>query len=125
MEDLIADEDVVITISHMGYVKRTLLAEYRAQNRGGRGSRGSATREEDFVEHLFVANTHGFLLFFTEQGRCFWLRAYEIPEGTKTSKGRAIQNLVNLPPSDKVRAFINVKNLSEEEYGHVRNPICI
>ena len=116
MEDLIADEDVVITISHMGYVKRTLLAEYRAQNRGGRGSRGSATREEDFVEHLFVANTHGFLLFFTEQGRCFWLRAYEIPEGTKTSKGRAIQNLVNLPPSDKVRAFINVKNLSEEEY---------
>ena len=116
MEDLIADEDVVITISHLGYVKRTLLSEYRAQNRGGRGSRGSATRDEDFVEHLFVANTHGFLLFFTEQGRCFWLRAYEIPEGNKTSKGRAIQNLVNLPPSDKVRAFINVKNLSEEEY---------
>lgn len=116
MEDLIVDEDVVITISHMGYVKRTALSEYRAQNRGGRGSRGSSTREEDFVEHLFVANTHGFLLFFTEQGRCFWLRAYEIPEGNKTSKGRAIQNLVNLPPSDKVRAFINVKNLSEEEY---------
>jgi DNA gyrase subunit A len=116
MEDLIADEDVVITISHMGYVKRTLLSEYRAQNRGGRGSRGSATRDEDFVEHLFVANTHGFLLFFTEQGRCFWLRAYEIPEGNKTSKGRAIQNLVNLPPGDKVRAFINVKNLSEEQY---------
>jgi DNA gyrase subunit A len=116
MEDLIADEDVVITISHMGYVKRTLLSEYRAQNRGGRGSRGSATREEDFVEHLFVANTHGFLLFFTEQGRCFWLRAYEIPEGNKTSKGRAIQNLVNLPPGDKVRAFICVKNLSEEQY---------
>jgi DNA gyrase subunit A len=116
MEDLIADEDVVITISHMGYVKRTLLAEYRAQNRGGRGSRGSATRDEDFVEHLFVANTHGYLLFFTEQGRCFWLRAYEIPEGTKTSKGRAIQNLVNLPPNDKVRAFINVKNLSEVDY---------
>ncbi len=116
MEDLIADEDVVITISHMGYVKRTALSEYRAQNRGGRGSRGSATRDEDFVEHLFVANTHGFLLFFTEQGRCFWLRAYEIPEGNKTSKGRAIQNLVNLPPSDKVRAFINVKNLSEEQY---------
>ena len=116
MEDLIADEDVVITISHMGYVKRTLLSEYRAQNRGGRGSRGSATRDEDFVEHLFVANTHGFLLFFTEQGRCFWLRAYEIPEGNKTSKGRAIQNLVNLPPGDKVRAFICVKNLSEEQY---------
>lgn len=116
MEDLIADEDVVITISHMGYVKRTLLTEYRAQNRGGRGSRGSATRDEDFVEHLFVANTHGFLLFFTEQGRCFWLRAYEIPEGNKTSKGRAIQNLVNLPPGDKVRAFICVENLSEEQY---------
>ncbi|MDQ3109244.1 MAG: DNA gyrase subunit A, partial [Bacteroidota bacterium] len=116
MEDLIADEDVVITISHLGYVKRTLLSEYRSQNRGGRGSRGSATRDEDFVEHLFVANTHGFLLFFTEQGRCFWLRAYEIPEGNKTSKGRAIQNLVNLPPGDKVRAFICVKNLSEEQY---------
>lgn len=116
MEDLIADEDVVITISHMGYIKRTLLAEYRAQNRGGRGSRGSATRDEDFVEHLFVANTHGYLLFFTEQGRCFWLRAYEIPEGNKQSKGRAIQNLVNLPPGDKVRAYINVKNLDEEEY---------
>ncbi len=116
MEDLIADEDVVITISHMGYIKRTLLAEYRAQNRGGRGSRGSATRDEDFVEHLFVANTHGYLLFFTEQGRCFWLRAYEIPEGNKQSKGRAIQNLVNLPPGDKVRAYINVKNLDEEAY---------
>ncbi|TND07937.1 MAG: DNA gyrase subunit A [Bacteroidetes bacterium] len=116
MEDLIADEDVIVTISHMGYVKRTLLAEYRTQNRGGRGSRGSATRDEDFVEHLFVANTHAYLLFFTEQGRCFWMRAYEIPEGNKTSKGRAIQNMINLPPGDKVRAYIIVKNLTDEEY---------
>jgi len=116
MEDLIADEDVVITISHMGYIKRTQLSEYRAQNRGGRGSRGSATRDEDFVEHLFVASTHAYLMLFTEQGRCFWMRAYEIPEGNKTSKGRAIQNLINLPATDKVRAYINVKNLSDEEY---------
>ncbi len=116
IEDLIADEDVVITISHMGYIKRTMLSEYRAQNRGGRGSRGSATREEDFVEHLFVANTHGYLLFFTEQGRCFWMRAYEIPEGNKTSKGRAIQNVINIPPGDKVKAYINVKSLSDADY---------
>lgn len=116
MEDLIADEDVVITISHMGYIKRTPLAEYRAQNRGGRGSRGSATRDEDFVEHLFVTNTHAYLLLFTEQGRCFWMRAYEIPEGNKTSKGRAIQNLLNIPSSDKVRAYVKVDNLTEEEY---------
>lgn len=116
IEDLIADEDVVVTISHMGYIKRTLLTEYRAQNRGGRGSRGSATRDEDFVEHLFVANTHGYLLFFTEQGRCFWMRAFEVPEGNKTSKGRAIQNIINLPSNDKVRAFINVKSLSDKDY---------
>jgi DNA gyrase subunit A len=116
MEDLIADEDVVITISHMGYIKRTPLAEYRAQNRGGRGSRGSSTRDEDFVEHLFVTNTHAYLLLFTEQGRCFWMRAYEIPEGNKTSKGRAIQNLLNLPPGDKVRAYVKVDNLTEQEY---------
>jgi DNA gyrase subunit A len=116
MEDLIADEDVVITISHMGYIKRTLLAEYRAQNRGGRGSRGSSTRDEDFVEHLFVANTHAYLMLFTEQGRCFWMRAYEIPEGNKTSKGRAIQNLLNIPATDKVRAYIKVNNLTEEDY---------
>jgi DNA gyrase subunit A len=116
MEDLIADEDVVITISHLGYIKRTPLAEYRAQNRGGRGSRGSATRDEDFVEHLFVANTHAYLLLFTEQGRCFWMRAYEIPEGNKTSKGRAIQNLLNIPVTDKVKAYIKVENLTQEEY---------
>ena len=116
IEDLIADEDVVITISHLGYIKRTLLSEYRAQNRGGRGSRGSSTRDEDFVEHLFTATTHNYLLFFTEQGRCYWMRAYEVPEGNKTSKGRAIQNMMNLPPGDKVRAYINVKNLNDEEY---------
>jgi len=116
MEDMIADEDVVITISHMGYIKRTLLAEYRTQGRGGVGSKGTATRDEDFLEHLFVASTHNYLMFFTEQGRCFWLRAFEIPEGTKGSKGRAIQNLINIPPDDKVKAYINVKNLSDEEY---------
>jgi len=116
MEDLIADEDVVITISHLGYIKRTPLAEYRAQNRGGRGSRGSATRDEDFVEHLFVTNTHAYLMLFTEQGRCFWMRAYEVPEGNKTSKGRAIQNLINLPTDDKVLAFIKVNSLIDEEY---------
>lgn len=116
MEDLIADEDVVVTISRMGYIKRTPLAEYRAQNRGGRGSRGSATRDEDFVEHLFVVNTHAYLLFFTEQGRCFWMRAFEVPEGTKTSKGRAIQNMINLPMEDKVRAFIKVNSLTDESY---------
>lgn len=116
IEDLIADEDVVITISHLGYIKRTLLSEYRAQNRGGRGSRGSTTRDEDYVEHLFTATTHNYLMFFTEQGRCFWMRAYEVPEGNKTSKGRAIQNMINLPPSDKVRAFINVKTLSDADY---------
>jgi DNA gyrase subunit A len=116
IEDLIADEDVVITISHLGYIKRTLLSEYRAQNRGGRGSRGSGKRGEDYVEHLFTATTHNYLLFFTEQGRCFWMRAYEVPEGDKTFKGRAIQNMINLPPSDKVKAYINVKTLSDPDY---------
>ncbi|MCC7303203.1 MAG: DNA gyrase subunit A [Bacteroidia bacterium] len=116
MEDMIADEDVVITISHMGYIKRTPLTEYRRQNRGGTGSRGSSTREEDFLEHLFVASTHNYILFFTEKGMCFWLKAFEIPEGNKTSKGRAIQNLVNLQPGDKVKAYINVKNLTDESY---------
>jgi DNA gyrase subunit A len=116
IEDMIADEDVVITISHMGYIKRTPLAEYRRQNRGGTGSKGTATRDEDFLEHLFIASTHNYLLLFTEQGRCFWMRAFEVPEGTKTSKGRAIQNLINLPPDDKVKAYINVKTLSDEDY---------
>ncbi len=116
MEELIADEDVVITISHFGYVKRTLLTEYRTQGRGGRRAKGSSTREEDFVEHIYVASTHNYMLFFTEKGRCFWLKVYEIPEGNKTSKGRAIQNLISIPPDDKVRAFINVKNLEDVEY---------
>lgn len=116
MEDMIADEEVVITISHMGYIKRTALNEYRTQGRGGRGAKGSSTRDEDFVEHIYVASTHNYILFFTEKGRCFWLRAYEIPEGNKTSKGRAIQNLIQIPADDKVKAFINVKNLNNEEY---------
>jgi len=116
MEDIIADEDVVITISHMGYIKRTSLTEYKSQNRGGRGSKGSATRDEDFIEHMFIASTHAYLLLFTEKGQVFWLRAYEVPEGNKTSKGRAIQNLLNIPAEDKVKAFINVKSLSEEDY---------
>jgi len=116
IEDTIPDENVVITISHMGYIKRTPLSEYRVQNRGGRGVKGSEIRDEDFLEHLFVATNHNYLLFFTEKGKCFWLRVYEIPEGGKTSKGRAIQNLINIEPDDKVRAFINVKNLKDEEY---------
>ncbi|MDQ3046895.1 MAG: DNA gyrase subunit A, partial [Bacteroidota bacterium] len=102
IEDMIADEDVVITISHMGYIKRTLLNEYRTQSRGGKGAKGSTTRDEDFIEHLFVASTHNYLLLFTEQGRCFWMRAFEVPEGSRTSKGRAIQNLINIPSDDKV-----------------------
>ncbi len=116
IEDLIKEEDVVITISHHGYIKRTSASEYRQQRRGGRGAIGSKTREEDFVEHLFVASTHHTLLFFTEKGRCYWLKSYEIPEGDKTSKGRAIQNLMQLPPDDKVRAIIDVKNLADEEF---------
>ncbi|MBA3901680.1 MAG: DNA gyrase subunit A, partial [Bacteroidetes bacterium] len=116
IEDMIADEAVVITISHMGYIKRTALSEYRVQSRGGRGSKGSATRDEDFLEHIFIATMHNYMLFFTEQGKCFWLRVFEIPEGTKTSKGRAIQNLINIGPDDKVKAFINTKDLSNTEY---------
>ncbi|MDQ3049368.1 MAG: DNA gyrase subunit A [Bacteroidota bacterium] len=116
MEDIIADDAVVVTISHMGYIKRTPLTEYRVQSRGGRGAKGTVTRDEDFVEHLFVATNHNYILLFTEKGRCFWLRTYEIPEGTKTSKGRAIQNIINMPPDDKVKAFINVKNLTDREY---------
>jgi DNA gyrase subunit A len=116
IEDMIADEDVVVTISHMGYMKRTNLAEYRAQGRGGKGSKGTATRDEDFVEHMFIASTHNYLLLFTEKGQCYWLRAYEVPEGNKQSKGRAIQNLISIAPDDKVKAFINIKNLNDEEY---------
>ena len=116
IEDMIADEDVVITISHLGYVKRTPLTEYRTQSRGGVGSRGATTRDEEFIEHVFVASNHNYMLFFTEQGRCFWLRVYEIPEGNRTSKGKAIVNLINIPQDDKVRAFINTKDIKDEEY---------
>ena len=116
MEDMIADEAVVVTISHLGYIKRTPLNEYRTQSRGGKGAMGTATRDEDFVEHLFVATNHNYLLLFTEKGKCFWLRIFEIPEGTKTSKGRALQNLINISPGDKVRAFVNVNNLDQEDY---------
>ncbi len=116
MEDLIKEEDVVITVSHLGYVKRTSADEYRAQKRGGRGSIGGRTREEDYIEHLFVASTHHTLLFFTEKGRCYWLKVYEIPEGEKQSKGRAIQNLMQLPTDDKIRAIIDVKNLQDEAF---------
>ncbi len=116
MEDLIPDEQVVITISHMGYIKRTPLTEYRQQKRGGRGSKGSTTRNEDFLEHLFVATNHNYMLFFTEKGKVFWMRVFEIPEGSKTSKGRAMQNLINISPDDKVKAVINTKDLKDEDY---------
>jgi len=116
IEDTIADEAVVITISHMGYMKRTPLTEYRRQSRGGRGARGSDIREEDFLEHLYIATAHNYMLFFTEKGKCFWLRVYEIPEGGKTSKGRAIQNMLNIESDDKVRAIINLKDLKNEDY---------
>lgn len=116
IKDLIKEEDVVITISHLGYIKRTPAEEYRAQRRGGRGVMGGKTRDEDYIEHLFVASTHHTMLFFTEKGRCYWLNVYEIPEGEKTGKGRAIQNLVQLPPDDKVRAILDVKDLKEEEF---------
>lgn len=116
--DLIEEENVVITISHLGYIKRTSQVEYRQQRRGGRGSSGGKTRLEDWIEHLFVASTHHTMLFFTEKGRCFWLKVYEIPEGDKTSKGRAIQNLIQIPPDDKVRAIIDIKNLEDKDFVH-------
>ncbi len=116
IEDMIPDEEVVITISHAGYIKRTPLAEYKTQNRGGVGHKGVTTREKDFIEHIFVATNHNYMLFFTEQGRCFWLRVFEIPEGGKTSKGRAIQNLIAIPSDDKVKAYLNVNDIKDEEY---------
>jgi DNA gyrase subunit A len=116
VEDMIADEAMVITISHMGYIKRTPLTEFRTQGRGGVGSKGSSAREDDFLEHLFVATNHNYLLFFTQKGKCYWLRVFEVPEGNKGSKGRAIQNLINIEPDDKVMAYINVTSLSDEEY---------
>ncbi len=115
-EDFYADEDVVITISHLGYIKRTSLAEYRLQNRGGVGMKGSATRDEDFIEHIYVANMHSTMLLFTQNGRCYWLKVYEIPEGSRASKGRAIQNVINIEPDDKIKTYLNVKNLKDEDY---------
>ena len=115
-EDFYADEDVVITISHMGYIKRTSLTEYRLQNRGGVGMKGSATRDEDFIEHIYVANMHSTMLLFTQNGRCYWLKVYEIPEGSRASKGRAIQNVINIEPDDKIKTYLNVKNLKDEDY---------
>ena len=116
IEDMIPNEEVLITISHLGYIKRTSLSEYRAQGRGGVGSKGASTREEDFVEEMIMAYNHDYMLFFTEQGKCFWLKVYEIPEGGKTAKGRAIQNIINLPKDDKVMAYISTKDLKDEEY---------
>jgi DNA gyrase subunit A len=121
IKDLIKEEDVVITISHLGYIKRTSATEYRSQRRGGRGVMGGKTREEDWIEHIFVASTHHTMLFFTEQGRCYWLNVYEIPEGEKTGKGRAIQNLIQIPPDDKVRAIIDVKDLKDEAFVNSHN----
>jgi len=116
IEDMIPNDEVLITISHLGYIKRTTLTEYKSQGRGGVGSKGATTRDEDFVEEMVMANNHDYMLFFTEQGRCFWLKVYEIPEGSKVSKGRAIQNIINLPKDDKVMAYINTKDLKDEEY---------
>ncbi len=116
MEDLIADDEVVVTISHAGYIKRTNLSEYKVQNRGGMGSKGSTTRDKDFLEHLFIATNHNYLLIFTEKGRCFWMRVYEIPEGNKLAKGRAIQNLINIPLDDKVKAYVKVQDLTDKDY---------
>ena len=115
-EDFYADDEMVITISHMGYIKRTPLTEYRTQNRGGVGVKGSSTREEDFIEYIYVTTMHNTMLFFTEQGRCYWLKVYAIPEGTRASKGRAIQNVIQIAPDDKVRAYINVRHLDDPEY---------
>ena len=115
-EDFYADEDVVITISHLGYIKRTSLTEYKTQNRGGVGMKGSATRDEDFIEHIYVANMHSTMLLFTQNGRCYWLKVYEIPEGSRASKGRAIQNVINIESDDKIKTYLNVKNLKDEDY---------
>ncbi len=116
IEDMIADQEVVITISHLGYIKRTPLTDFKVQNRGGKGSKGAASRDEDFIEHIYPATMHNYILFFTEKGRCYWMRVFEIPEGTKTSKGRAIQNLISIEPDDKVKAYINTKDLKDVDY---------
>lgn len=116
IEDLIPDDEVMVTISHLGYIKRTISTEYKTQNRGGRGSKGGGSREEDFIEHIFTATNHNYILFFTQSGRCYWLKVYQIPEGDKTAKGRAIQNLINIPKEDKIMAFIPVSTLKDEKY---------
>jgi DNA gyrase subunit A len=116
IEDIIPDHKMVVTISRLGYIKRTLASEYRTQGRGGRGSTGSKTRDEDFIEHVFVATNHNYLLLFTEQGKCYWLRVYEIPEGSKTGTGRVIQNMINIPQDDKIKAYIPLTNLSDKEF---------
>ena len=115
-EDFYADEDMVVTMSHMGYIKRTPVTDFRTQHRGGVGSKGSTARDEDFLEYMFIASMHNTMLFFTEKGKCFWLKVYQIPEGSRSSKGRAIQNMINIEPEDKVKAFINVQNLDDQEY---------
>ena len=122
-EDFYADDEMIITISHLGYIKRTPLAEFRAQNRGGVGAKGCDTREEDFIEYIYPASMHNYMLFFTQKGRCYWLKVYEIPEGSKNSKGRAIQNMLNIDSDDKVNAFIRCKNLTDPEYNSSHNLI--
>ena len=113
---MILDDKMVITISHAGYIKRTPLSEYKTQSRGGVGQKASTTRDQDFLEHLFVSSNHQYLLFFTQKGKCFWMRVYEIPEGSKTAKGRAVQNLINIEQDDKIKAFVSVQNLKDEDY---------
>ncbi len=125
IEDLIADENVVITISHAGYIKRTNLSEYKTQNRGGVGQKSAGTRDQDFLEHMFVATNHQYMMFFTQKGKCFWMRVYEIPEGTKTAKGRAIQNLINIESDDKVKAFICTQDLKDQDYIKTHNLVMV
>jgi DNA gyrase subunit A len=125
IEDLIADENVVITISHAGYIKRTNLTEYKTQNRGGVGQKSAGTRDQDFLEHMFVATNHQYMMFFTQKGKCFWMRVYEIPEGSKTAKGRALQNLINIESDDKVKAFICTQDLKDKEYTNSHNLIMV
>ncbi|RZK12133.1 MAG: DNA gyrase subunit A, partial [Flavobacterium sp.] len=125
IEDLIADENVVITISHAGYIKRTPLTEYKTQNRGGVGQKSAGTRDQDFLEHMYVATNHQYMMFFTQKGKCFWMRVYEIPEGSKTAKGRAIQNLVNIESDDKVKAFICTQDLKDKDYINSHNLVMV
>ena len=125
IEDLIADENVVITISHAGYIKRTNLSEYKTQNRGGVGQKSAGTRDQDFLEHMFVATNHQYMMFFTQKGKCFWMRVYEIPEGSKTAKGRALQNLINIESDDKVKAFICTQDLKDKEYVSSHNLVMV